>query len=130
MALHIAARLHAWWHGLWRSTDAVETEALFERVAAQFSQCGIATDEDRSALAAIIVERAMAQLGIAPDHAQADIVRGLVARLFDYDDLFLLPVINWQERRSIAVWWDLRDTLNRQLSMVEDFGMPSIANVR
>jgi hypothetical protein len=121
MALHIAARLHAWWHGLWRSTDAVETQALFERVTALFSQCGIATDEERSALAAIITDDAMARLGLSPDHAQADIVRGLVARLFDYDDLFLLPVIDWRERRTIAAWWELRDALNRQLVLVEDF---------
>jgi hypothetical protein len=121
MALHIAARLHAWWHGLWRSTDAVETEALFERVTALFSQCGIATDEERSALAAIITDDAMARLGISSDHAQAEIVHGLVARLFDYDDLFLLPVIDWRERRTIAAWWELRDALNRQRVLVEDF---------
>jgi hypothetical protein len=121
MALHVAARFHAWWHGLWRSTDAVETRLLFERVAAQFSQCGIATDEERSALVMVIADDAMARLGITPDHAQADIVRGLVARLFDYDDLFLLPVIDWRERRTIAAWWELRDALNRQRALVEDF---------
>jgi hypothetical protein len=121
MALHIAARLHAWWHGLWRPTEAVETEALFERVAAQFGQRGITIDEERTALAAIIADDAMVQLGIAPDDAQGDIMRGLVARLFDYDDLFLLPVIDWRERRTIAEWWALRDALNRQRALIEDF---------
>jgi hypothetical protein len=121
MALHIAARLHAWWHGLWRSTDAVETELLYERVAAQFARCGIVTEEDRSALAAIIADDAMARLGITPDHSRAEIVYGLVIRLFDYDDLFLLPVIDWRERRTIAEWWALRDALNRQRVLVENF---------
>jgi hypothetical protein len=66
MALHIAARLHAWWHRLWRPTEAVETQLLFERVAAQFGQCGVATDEKQSALAAIITDDAMARLRISP----------------------------------------------------------------
>jgi hypothetical protein len=121
MALHLAARLHAWWHGLWRPAEATETELLFERVAAQFAQCGIATSEERSALEAIIAQNAMVQLGIASDHAQAKIVHDLVFRLFEYDGLFLLPVIDWQERRTIAAWWELRDALNRQRVLVEDF---------
>jgi hypothetical protein len=48
-------------------------------------------------------------------------VQRLVTHLFDYDDLFLLPTIDWRERRTIALWWELRDSLNRQRTLVEDF---------
>jgi hypothetical protein len=121
MALHIAASFHAWWHGLWRPTEATETEVLCERVAARFIECGIGTGAGRSNLMAIIADDAMEQLGVRPDHAQADIVQALVTHLFEYDSLFLLPAINWQERRTIAVWWAMRDSLNRQRGLVEDF---------
>jgi hypothetical protein len=121
MALHVAARFHAWWYSLWRPTEALETEALFECVAAQFIECGIGTGAGRSNLMAIIADDAMEQLGVRPGHTQANTVQRLVKHLFEYDGVFLLPVINWQERRTIAVWWELRDILNRQRALVEDF---------
>ncbi len=121
MAFHFAARLHAWWHGLWRPTEAADTELLYARVAAQFSACGLDTDKGRTDLVAMIAHDAMEHLNIPPGHAQADIVQQLVSHLFEYDDLFHLPGIDWRERRTIAAWWELRDALIRQRALVEDF---------
>ena len=121
MAVHLDARLHAWWHGLWRPAEAAETQLLYARVAATFSACGIDTFEKRAQLVALIADNVRAELGIEPAHAQCDVVHALVAHLFSYDDLFLLSAVDWRESRTIAVWWQLRDSINRQRALVEDF---------
>lgn len=121
MDVHLSARFHAWWHGLFKPSEAAETQLLYERVTARFALSGIGAGEGRSHLATRIAEYAMQRLNIEPAHPQAAIVQQLVARLFDYDRLFLLPVIDWQERRTIAAYWELRDEFNRQRALVEDF---------
>lgn len=120
MAIHLAARFHAWLHNLSRSSEAVETELLFEQVKTLFVTRGINRDGAHSDLVGTIAVNAMRQLGIAPSHAQAEIVRQLAMQLFAYDELFQLPEIDWNERRTIAASWDIRDELNRQRELVED----------
>ena len=36
-----------------------------------------------------------------------------VNRLLDYERLFLLPDVDWTERRSISEYWAIREELQR-----------------
>ena len=38
------------------------------------------------------------------------------------EELFVLPSIDWTQRRSITEYWEIRDHLNAQRGLVEDFG--------
>ncbi len=60
-------------------------------------------------------------LDIAPEHGQAEIIHHLIGRLLDYEGLFLLPRIDWSVRHSVSEYWEVRDELNRQRAVLEDF---------
>ena len=107
MPFHLGARLHAWWHGLWRPTEAAETEARYWETARLFAKIGIESDTGRAALIAAIAEEACERLSIPPRHEQATVADHLVTALFDFDGLFVLPRIDdWYTKRTIAQWWD------------------------
>lgn len=122
MTFHLGARLHAWWHGLWRPTEAAETEARYWETAKLFANIGIEAESGRAALVATIAEEVCEQLAIPPHHGQARVAHILVFALFDLDGVFVLPRIDdWYTKRTIAQWWDIRDAVNRQKALVVDF---------
>ena len=122
MPFHLGARLHAWWHGLWRPTEAAETEARYWETARLFAKIGIESDTGRAELIAAIAEDACERLSIPPRHEQAMVAHHLVTALFDFDGLFALPRIDdWYTKRPIAQWWDIRDAVNRQKALAVDF---------
>ena len=122
MAFHLAARLHALWHSLWRPSEAAETELLYWDTQRLFADIGIADEAGHAALVATIAEEVCDRLSIPLHHDQATVAHDLVVALFDFDDLFALPQIdNWQTRRTIAQWWDIRNAVNRQKALVVDF---------
>ena len=122
MPFHLGARLHAWWHGLWRPTEAAETEARYWETERLFADIGIESDTGRAALIATIAEEVCERLSIPPRHEQAMVAHHLVTALFDFDSLFVLPRIDdWYTKRTIAQWWDIRDTVNRQKALAVDF---------
>ncbi len=121
MPLHLGPRWHAFTHGLFRSSDEAETRMLFDRVYGLFERHGLTLDGAREGLVADIAIGVLAAFGLEPDHRQAGPVAILIARLLDDEQMFVLPEINWTERRSVTAWWALRDALNEQRPLVEDF---------
>ncbi len=121
MPLHLEQRLHAFVHGLFRPRDAVEAEALFGQTEALFSKCDLVTDAARVDLAIEITQRILEQLELDIEHDQVQPIFRLVSRLLDYESMFLLPEVDWRERRSVADWWDLRNELCRQKQFLNDF---------
>ena len=121
MPLLLGPRWHAFTHGLFRNSDEAETRELFDRVERLFARHGLTADEAREDLVAEISEGVLASFDLPPWHNQAGPVAALVGRLLDYEDMFLLPEIDWTERRSVTKWWELRDALNLQRPFVEDF---------
>lgn len=121
MPLHLGSRWHAFTHGLFRRGDEVETRELFERVQGMFARVGLVGEDAREELIVDIATGALAAFDLGIDHRQATPVVNLVGKLIDYEDMFLLPEIDWTERRSVTQWWELRDALNHQRQFVEDF---------
>lgn len=121
MPLHIGPRVHAFVHGLFRQTDLVETRELYNRVAALFRRHGIDEPHARHELCLALTADVLASFGLGTEHPQFDPIHQLIARVFDYEELFLLPSVDWSERRTVTEYWEIRDQLNEQRQLVEDF---------
>ena len=117
--IHLAARAHAFINGLFRPNDETLTRELYGRVAKQFAAVGLKEEGGRDRLAGIIADDVLASF--EEGQSDADAVSYLVRRLFDYEQLFVLPEIDWTERRSVSQYWELRDELNRQRAWLEKF---------
>lgn len=121
MAFHLGARLHAFWHGLFRSSEAAQTEALYNQVWHAFAEVGVDTEDGRSRIARVMAEQVSEHFGLATDHPQAAVVHRLVGQCMDYERLFVLPVFNRAEPRTIAQHWDVRNELALQRDAIEHF---------
>jgi hypothetical protein len=118
---HLAARMHAFIHGLFRPSDAALTRALFDRVESLARRHGVAGGDARIDLAIAIADDVAARCDRDLDDAASDQLANLVLRLLDYEGMFALPRIDWSERRSVSEWWAIRDALQVQRDLLEDF---------
>ena len=106
--IHAAARLHAFVHGLFRPSDEVEVRALYDRVLALAREHGLDGPDARQRLAARIA-------AVAPVvETDRPIVAALAEPLIGWEGYATLPVIDWQERRSVSDYWALKEELTRQ----------------
>ena len=121
MPLHLAARLHAFWHGLFRPTDEAEARARYEAVSRRLAEHGVLEQKGRATLVEMLAERVASAHGLTPDHPRFPQVFAFVAHLMDYESYFVLPEIDWMERRSVSEWWELREALNVQQGYVAQF---------
>ncbi|MEM8793407.1 MAG: type IV secretory system conjugative DNA transfer family protein [Pseudomonadota bacterium] len=121
MALHLAARIHAFLHGLFKPSDKRETRALFDRVAGVFARHGLGDPAKRERLTIDLAEEVLAAFGQPPDHPQRLVISRLVAQILKSEELWQLPDIDWSRRHSVTEYWTIRDELNRQQGLVEDF---------
>jgi hypothetical protein len=120
MPLHVAARMHAFVHGLFRPADEWETRNLYEEVERLFARQGLGDDAARDEVVAALTTEVLAAFGLAADHRQRKPVKRLIGRIFDYETLFVLPPVDWSRRHSISEYWDIRDALNAQRQLVLD----------
>lgn len=118
---HLAARMHAFIHGLFRPSDAALTRDLFDRVESLARRHVGAGDDARIDLAIAIAGDVAARCNRDLDDEASDRLADLVLRLLDYEEMFLLPRIDWSERRSVSEWWAIRDALQVQRDLLEDF---------
>lgn len=121
MVWRVGARVHAFVHGLFKPSEAELVRQQWEELANLFRQAGIAEGGDRLRLIETIAGDAAQRLGIPPGHVQAELIREFTERLFDYEGLFHLPEIDWNQGRTIAELWDIREELTRQRGFVADF---------
>lgn len=121
MPLHLPQRLHAAVHGLFRSKDETEAQALWQDVSARFVAHGLGTEADRTVLIETITDTVLERLRIATNHPQRAVVQHFIDQLFRYETMFVLPDINWDEKRSTAKWWEVRDALLAQKALVANF---------
>ncbi|MCF8467255.1 MAG: hypothetical protein K9G33_07615 [Sneathiella sp.] len=119
--LEIAARLHAFLHGLFRPTDEAETRMLYGKVVRLFVQTKLDAPRGRELLIETLTEYVLDSFGCRTDHPQKAIVSSFISRVFDYEGLFILPRVDWRDRHTITEYWEIRDQLNTQRSLLEDF---------
>lgn len=121
MALHLAARFHAFIHGLGKPRDVRQTQHLYYEVAELFAQHGIDDEERRDAFIIDLAEEIAAALGLPPGSASKQAATSLIRDIFDYEGLLALPHIDWKRSYSISEHWAFREALNEQWRLVEDF---------
>jgi hypothetical protein len=121
MVWRVGARVHAFVHGLFKPSEAELVRQAWQELVHQFEQAGIADASGRALLIVVMAEDVQERLHIAADHEQAELIHAFIAELFEYEALFQLPEINWNQTRTIAELWDIRDELTRQRGFVSDF---------
>jgi hypothetical protein len=121
MSIHIGARLHAFVHGLFRPSDETETRELYQKVERFFDRHDMRGEAGRRNLITLIAEDIVSEFDLPFDHPQFQRVETLVERIFYYEGLFLLPRVNWSDTHSVTDYWEIRDRLNEQRRLMEDF---------
>ncbi|MEL6709363.1 MAG: type IV secretory system conjugative DNA transfer family protein [Pseudomonadota bacterium] len=122
MPMHLGPRLHSALGGLFKPSEKELVQRKWNEVAAQFEARGIHSVEGRDGLiASIATEVRFALLGDAPANDQDRIILTLVLQLFNYDQLFVLPDVDWERERTIAELWEIREEMTRQQKLVDDF---------
>jgi hypothetical protein len=121
MVWRVGARVHAFVHGMLKPSEAELVRQQWSEVADLFRQLGIAELAGRAHLIAVLAENVRDRLEIPADHEQAALIHGLIEELFEYEELFQLPEIDWSSTRTIAELWDIREELTRQRGFVADF---------
>ncbi len=122
MASDIGAKLHSFLHGLIRPSEKDLVRRQWEEVARQFGAHDLRTIEERERLIATIATEVRFQLlGDAPMNDQDGVILNLVLQIFDYDQLFALPEVDWERERTIAELWEIREELTRQQKLLDGF---------
>jgi hypothetical protein len=119
--IHLAARLHAFVHGLFRPGDEAITRELYGKVEALFRRHGLGDQDGRIDLAVSLAEEVFGRCNREGDEWDVDTLAKLVLRLLDYEEMFLLPRIDWSDRHSVSEYWAIRDQLNAQRAWLEEF---------
>ncbi|MEM9762185.1 MAG: type IV secretory system conjugative DNA transfer family protein [Pseudomonadota bacterium] len=119
--MHVAARLHAFGHGLFRPSEQLLTKEVYAKTQRLFRRHELLSATDREHQAFAIAAEVLEHCGRGPDPLDVDRLARFILRLFDYERLFKLPDIDWSDRRSVSEWWTLRDELNRQRKSAETF---------
>lgn len=117
--IHLAQRAHAFVYGLFRPSDLSLTRELYDKVARQFTEAGLAEETGRVRLAEAIAEEVLASFDTVPAEADTADITDLVRRIFDHELMFVLPTVDWSERKSVSQYWALRDQLNGQRAWLD-----------
>ncbi|MFC3051388.1 type IV secretory system conjugative DNA transfer family protein [Kordiimonas pumila] len=121
MYLHIAARFHAFVNGLFRPSEERKTWFLYHRVLLRLKQQGLEDQLGRVGCALMLASDIADGFGMSEDHPHREKLEELVAQILDYEDLFLLPHIDWGMPHTTAEYFDLRAQIRTQLGYVQDF---------
>lgn len=118
--MHLYARLHAWVNGLGKPSEETLTREVADAVEAAARRHGLADPGGREVLAARIADEALARIGSDEPNVDRRRIRDLVTVLLDYEQMFVVPAIDWSERRSVSELWALRDALKVQKQLLEN----------
>ena len=121
MPLHLPQRMHAFVHGLFRDSDAAETRDLYERVRTLYRTRNLAPESAQATVATQAAERTAEALSIPDGHRQRIVLQTLGTALLKDEGHFVLPNVDWSEKRSVTAWWELRDALKAERMLLEKF---------
>lgn len=121
MVWQVGARLHAFVHGLLRPSETELVRQGWTELANLFREAGLPDPTYRQHLIAVIADDVRQRLGVSGGHEQAKAIHAFVGRLLDYEGLFVIPAVDWGQKRTIAELWDIREEITRQRGFVSDF---------
>lgn len=121
MVWRVGARIHAFVHGLFKPSEAELVQAQYDALAEQFREIGVAEPAERDEYIRDLAREMATHFAIPRSHPQADLIHELTQRLFDYEEMLVLPTIDWTQPRTIAELWDIREELTRQRGFADNF---------
>lgn len=119
--MHLYARLHAFFHGLFKPSEAALTREVFDQLTALFDAHGLSSEDGREVLINNIADDVAERLSRKFDNVDQNLIDELVADLIDYEAMFVVPKVDWSERRSVSELWALRDELKAQKKLFDEF---------
>jgi hypothetical protein len=121
MVWRVGARVHAFVHGLFKPSEAKLVQAQYDALAERFREIGLADPTERNEYIRDLAREVARHFVIPRSHPQAELIQELTERLFDYEEMLLLPDIDWTQTRTIAELWDIREELTRQRGFADNF---------
>ncbi len=121
MVWRVGARIHAFVHGLFKPSEAELVRVQYDALAEQFREIGVAEPAERDEYIRDLAREVATHFAIPRSHPQADLIHELTQRLFDYEEMLVLPTIDWTQPRTIAELWDIREELTRQRGFADNF---------
>ncbi len=119
MVWRVGARIHAFVHSLFKPSEAALVQAQYEGLAQRFQEISLYTPTERVEFIHDLAREVATHFNIARAHPQARLIHGLTEQLLNYEDMFVLPVIDWAQSHTIAQLWEIRDELSRQRGFVD-----------
>jgi len=129
MPLHLAPRFHAFVHGMVRTSDEKLARRRYQKVTALFDRHGLREEAGRIAFVRDIAARVLDRFHVDRAHPQYEAVLEFTFIVCAYDDLFVLPDLDWSERHTVAEYWDYQDKLKRQEQLLADVAETTAALV-
>lgn len=121
MVWRVGAWVHAFVHGLLKPSEVELVREQYDMLMERFQEIGLAESAERAEYIRDLAREVATHFAIPRSHQQADLIHELTARLFDYEDMLVLPDIDWSQTRTIAELWDIREELTRQRGFVDHF---------
>jgi hypothetical protein len=121
MVWRVGARIHAFVHGLFKPSEAALVQAQYDGLAQRFEEIGLYTPTERAEYIHDLAREVATHFAIARSHPQARLIHGLTEQLLNYENMFVLPAIDWAQSHTIAQLWEIRDELSRQRGFADNF---------
>lgn len=116
-----ASWFHSFWHSLFRPSEKQLVQQKWNEVSNSFEEAGITSVGGRDRLIASIASQAQHNLSASNSGQQKIVIQRLAEQLFQNDNLFLLPDIDWDRKQTVAELWEIREELTRQYDLVQNF---------
>ncbi|MEM7243584.1 MAG: type IV secretory system conjugative DNA transfer family protein, partial [Pseudomonadota bacterium] len=121
MGFDLPQRIHAFLNALFRKSDREEARELFDKVRQLYRQLDLNPATAEQVVANTIAQRVAEHFELTTDHPCWPKLKELCHAIFEEEGHLQLPEINWEERRSIAEWWRVRDMLHEHRTFLEQF---------
>jgi hypothetical protein len=121
MVWRVGARVHAFMHGLFKPSEAELVRAQYDALAERFREIGLAGTTERAEYIRDLAREVAIHFAIPRSQSQAVLIHELAECLFEYEDMLMLPAVDWTQSRTIAELWNIREELTRQSGFADNF---------
>jgi len=116
---HIGPKIHKFIYGFFQQSDHGEVRYLYSQIQEQLASCGVASNHGIDKKTGQIADDVATTLRLSADDHKT--VHMFVSQLFDYEELFQIPKVDFNIKRSVAEYWKLKDHLNETKTFLDNF---------
>lgn len=115
---HLSARFHAFYHGLFRQKPRQAALDLYRETERLFEEHGLTAEESRERLAGHIADVIRRAFKVpVPEPIDEDLA-SFILRIFNFEEMFLLPPIDWTEKHSVSEYWGVQEKALKQKQLL------------